>query len=290
MSYITNTNGTWGFGKQPYANISTKKNRLKQYDGNVYLEDGQEFEIELFNPSKVEALAVIKLNGQNISQSGIIVRPGERIWLERYLDKNNRFKFETYQVGNSKEVQEAIENNGSVEVEFFSKKIYTYINPSTGNYYHDSGAGWRAGTWQNGLYNIGGIVNTGGSMNTGGMFDGTITTSDNLNFYSTASDAYLSFDNSVSNNIVTDQSYKERLTETGRIAEGSKSDQSFVEVNMEFESIPCSKTKIKILPISQKKIYSQDIKKQAAVAHYCTDCGTKFKATWKFCATCGKKI
>jgi hypothetical protein len=122
------------------------------------------------------------------------------------------------------------------------------------------------------------------------MFDGTITTSDNLNFYSTASDAYLSFDNSVSNNIVTDQSYKERLTETGRIAEGSKSDQSFVEVNMEFESIPCSRTKIKILPISQKKIYSQDIKKQAAVAHYCTDCGTKFKATWKFCATCGKKI
>jgi len=285
MSYITNTNGTWGFGKQPYANISTKKNRLKKYDGNVYLEDGQEFEIELFNPSKVEALAVIKLNGQNISQSGIIVRPGERIWLERYLDKNNRFKFETYQVGNSKEVQEAIENNGSVEVEFFSKKIYTYINPSTGGYYHDNGANWRSGTWQNGLYNIGGVLSTGGNITN----TGTIAASDNFNFYSSASDAYISFDNSVSN-IVTDQSFKERLTETGRIAEGSKSDQEFVEVNMEFESVPCSRTKIKILPVSQKKIYSQDIKKQAAIAHYCTDCGTKFKATWKFCATCGKKI
>jgi hypothetical protein len=278
MSYITTS--TCGFGKKPYANISTKKNRLKQYDGNVYLEDGQEFEIELFNPSKVEVLAVIKLNGQSISQSGIIVRPGERIWLERYLDKNNRFKFETYQVGNSKEVQEAIENNGSVEVEFFAKKIYTYINPSTGGHYYDQGANWRSGNWQNGLFNI-------GSPLTGSA--GSFTTLTDSNCYFTNTSGYVEFDNSVSM-FCSEQPFKERLTETGRVAEGSKSNQEFVEVNMEFESIPCSRTKVKILPISQKKVYSQDIKKQAATAHYCTDCGTKFKATWKFCATCGKKI
>jgi hypothetical protein len=289
MTYIT-TN-TWG-GKLPYANISTKKNRLKQYDGNVYLEDGQEFEIELFNPSKTQVLAVIKLNGQSISQSGIIVRPGERIWLERYLDKNNRFKFETYQVGTSKEAQEAIANNGSVEVEFFNERVWSYINPSTGSIYIDQGASWRGG-WSNGLFNIGNPfgVTTGGSLSTYG------TTTSNANYTTTSGGSlnYSCADNSSDDFsadlcIVSEQFYKERLQETGRVAEGTKSDQEFVSVAASFDAYACAKTAIKILPLSQKKVYSQDIKKQAAIAHYCTDCGTKFKATWKFCATCGKKI
>lgn len=272
MTYIT-TN-TWGFSKLPYANISTKKNRLKKYDGNVYLEDGQEFEIELFNPSKAQVLAIIKLNGERISQSGIIVRPGERIWLERYLDKNNRFKFETYQVGNSKEVEEAIANNGLVEVEFYNEKKYTYINPSSGRIYNDQGSTWKGGYWETGLYNINGTVNNLNLNNT--------VTQDSF-YYNT------DVDFSADINIVNDQAYKERLQETGRVAEGAKSDQEFVSVSAEFETYACSRSTVKILPLSQKKIYSQDIKKQAT-AQYCTDCGTKIKATWKFCATCGKKI
>ncbi len=271
MTYIT-TN-TWGFGKLPYANISTKKNRLKKYDGNVYLEDGQEFEIELFNPSKTQVLAVIKLNGERISQSGIIVRPGERIWLERYLDKNNRFKFETYQVGTSKEVQEAIANNGSVEVEFFNERVWSYINPRNGSIYVDQGSTWKSGTWENGLYNINGAFNTN--------FNNVNLTNTSSSDMFTCSSADL--------NIINDQVFKERLQETGRVAEGSKSEQEFVSVAAEFDTYACAKSTIKILPLSQKKVYSQDIKKQAT-AQYCTDCGTKIKATWKFCATCGKKI
>ena len=280
MTYIT-TN-TWGFGKLPYANISTKKNRLKKYDGNVYLEDGQEFEIELFNPSKAQVLAIIKLNGERISQSGIIVRPGERIWLERYLDKNNRFKFETYQVGNSKEVEEAIANNGLVEVEFYNEKKYTYINPSSGRIYNDQGSTWKGGYWETGLYNIGSSVNNFNLVN--GNLNNTIT-NDSFIYNTNTSNV----DYSADINIVNDQAYKERLQETGRVSEGTKSDQEFVSVSAEFETYACARSLVKILPLSQKKIYSQDIKKQAT-AQYCTDCGTKIKATWKFCATCGKKI
>jgi hypothetical protein len=270
MTYIT-TN-TWGFTKLPCANISTKKNRLKQYDGNVYLEDGQEFEIELFNPSKTQVLAVIKLNGERISQSGIIVRPGERIWLERYLDKNNRFKFETYQVGTSKEVQDAIANNGSVEVEFFNEKVLSYINPVNGGIYVNQGSPWQNGTWENGFYNINGTLN---NLN---------LTSDSFSYNTSAN-----FNYSSDTSIVNDQIYKERLQETGRVAEGTKSEQEFVSISAEFDIYACTKSIIKILPLSQKKVYSQDIKKQAT-GQYCTDCGTKIKATWKFCATCGKKI
>jgi hypothetical protein len=279
MTYIT-TN-TWGFTKLPYANISTKKNRLKNYDGNVYLEDGQEFEIELFNPSKTQVLAVIKLNGERISQSGIIVRPGERIWLERYLDKNNRFKFETYQVGTSKEVQEAIANNGSVEVEFFNEKVWKYINPVNGGIYVNQGSPWQNGTWANGFYNINGTLNNA-NLNITTTHD---TFSHNCAHNSTDNAVEFSADLG----IVNDQIYKERLQETGRVAEGSKSEQEFVSIAAEFDSYACAKSTIKILPLGQKKVYSQDIKKQAA-AQYCTDCGTKIKATWKFCATCGKKI
>ena len=277
MTYIT-TN-TWGFTKLPCANISTKKNRLKNYDGNVYLEDGQEFEIELFNPSKAQVLAVIKLNGERISQTGIIVRPGERIWLERYLDKNNRFKFETYQVGNSKEVQEAIANNGIVEVEFFSEKKYSYINPSSGRIYNDQGSTWKGGYWEAGFYNINGTTNY---FNTANVNLNNTTTQDSFNYS-------VNVDYSGDLGIVNDQAFKERLQETGRVAEGTKSDQEFVSISAEFESYACARSTVKILPVSQKKVYSQDIKKQAT-SQYCTDCGTKTKATWKFCATCGKKI
>lgn len=279
MTYIT-TN-TWGFTKLPYANISTKKNRLKQYDGNVYLEDGQEFEIELFNPSKNQVLAVIKLNGERISQAGIIVRPGERIWLERYLDKNNRFKFETYQVGNSKEAQEAIANNGIVEVEFFNEKKYSYINPVNGGIYYDQGSTWKSGTWEKGFYNINGTTN---NFNLANVNLNNTTTQDS--FVHTTS---THFDFSADLSIANDQAYKERLQETGRVAEGAKSDQEFVSISAEFESYACARSTIKILPLSQKKVYSQDIKKQAA-GQYCTDCGAKVKATWKFCATCGNKV
>ena len=47
-----------------------------------------------------------------------VLRPGERVFLERYLDTPNRFKFETYTVGgNSEEVKKAIELNGLIKID-----------------------------------------------------------------------------------------------------------------------------------------------------------------------------
>lgn len=69
------------------------------------MKNGSEFELELFNPKQTTILAKIKINGSYIGGGGIVLRPGERVFLERYLDDAKKFLFETYNVdGGSSEV------------------------------------------------------------------------------------------------------------------------------------------------------------------------------------------
>src|SRR5210317_1858925 len=104
----------------PYAFITLNKQRVKQNGRNVYLKNGQQFELELFNPLNKSVLAKIKLNGNYLSGGGIVVKPGQRIFLERHLDTPKKFKYETYKVNlSSNEVLTAIQNNGDVSVEFY---------------------------------------------------------------------------------------------------------------------------------------------------------------------------
>ena len=86
----------------PSAYITKNKQRIKQHGQTVYLNDGDEFEIELHNPKNNPILAKILLNGKYIPGGGIVLRPGERVFLERYLDKDRKFLFETYSVDNTK--------------------------------------------------------------------------------------------------------------------------------------------------------------------------------------------
>ncbi len=106
MYNITNT---WSATKRPEAFVTKGKKRIKQFDGQVYLSDGDEYEIELFNPTQDVVLAKIKIDGDYIAGGGIVLRRGERVFLERFLDSPNKFKFSTYVVnGNNTEVQDAI--------------------------------------------------------------------------------------------------------------------------------------------------------------------------------------
>ena len=95
----------------PSSYITKGKQRIKQFGSKVYLKDKDNFEIELFNPTTGTILAKIKLNGKYASNSGIVLRPGERVFLERYLDSNNKFEFSTYEVSKGVEAQNAIRNN-----------------------------------------------------------------------------------------------------------------------------------------------------------------------------------
>ena len=124
----------YNFGsKEPSAFITVRKQRQKQNGKNVYLHDRTEFEIELHNPTNDSILAKISLNGNRISNSGVVLKPGQRVFLERYLDEDRKFLFETYEVSDSKTNQRAIENNGLVIVEFFNKMIFTNFSLSSVN-------------------------------------------------------------------------------------------------------------------------------------------------------------
>ena len=102
---------------EPTLFITKDKHRVKQHGNQtVYLKNGEEFELELFNPTPKKVLAQITLNEISLG-NGIILRPGERVFLERYLDDAKKFIFETYTVDkNNKQVLDAIKGAGAQEL------------------------------------------------------------------------------------------------------------------------------------------------------------------------------
>ena len=114
--------------QKPEAWITKKQGRLKVYGPNVFLKDGAYFEIELFNPTRSRVLAKIKVNGISISSGGIIVGPRQRVYLERFIDENCKFKFSVYEVEDTESVTDAIKNNGNIKVDFYSELAYHQPN------------------------------------------------------------------------------------------------------------------------------------------------------------------
>jgi rRNA maturation endonuclease Nob1 len=112
---------------------SKDRGRKKIYlNSKIYLDNNQEFLIELFNPTKDSVLAEIKVNGNNASGNGLILRPGERFYLDCFVGDKRKFIFKTYEVENSNESLNAIANNGFVEVSFFKEKVSSKYNTYIG--------------------------------------------------------------------------------------------------------------------------------------------------------------
>lgn len=237
---------------KPTAHITKKKSRLKVYNGHVvFLNDKDNFEFEIHNPTQKSVLCKIKINGEYISTSGVVIRPGQRVFLERFLDTNNKFEFSTYEVKDTSANRTAIDLNGDVRIEFYNEQTY---QPNYGLYVNGSST---IGTGSP-LWAIKRIFDYGNM---------TFTTSNS------APTAYYSNTSSVSNTI-----------ETGRVEKGQKSKQQFTNSYQNFEYNVSHQISLKILPLGTKNKTTDDIK------HYCTECGTKTKSKYKFCPSCGNKI
>lgn len=275
----------------PCAYITKDRKRLKQFGRNVYLNNGDEFQLELFNPSTTTVLAKIKLDGSYISGGGIVLKPGQRIFLERYLDDARKFKFEIYEVdGTSNEVLDAIAGNGDVVIDFFDEYKKPVRNNSItfvgGSYFNENT--YTPPTYVDNPYTVNGGVST--------------FTTTNVN-YSSTNTAGVNFDTASSNTFAGPnlRSETSRLLkkskpnsrsedtmdsiETGRVEKGESSDQSFKTVDKTFNHYTCATSIWKILPVSQKVYEKQDLKV------YCTNCGKKRKKdSDKFCSSCGNKF
>jgi hypothetical protein len=286
----------------PCAYISKDRKRLKQFGQTVYLNNGDEFQLELFNPSSTTVLAKIKLDGSYISGGGIVLKPGQRVFLERYLDDARKFKFETYEVdGTSNEVLDAIAGNGDVVIDFFDEykqpvwnNPITYVGGSFGGPIH--------------TYNSNPFTLTGGYV-------GNTTTTTSTNYSSTNTPGVSFNTTSISNTfagpnkrgilgpnkkgvlrslkskgnsrseVTMDGMLSMDSIETGRVEKGGSSDQSFKTVDKTFNHHTCASSVWKILPVSQKVYEKQDLKV------YCSNCGKKRKKdSDKFCSSCGNKF
>lgn len=267
--YYTTNNG------EPCAFITKAKQRLKQFGHNVYLQNSSEFEMELYNPTTKTVLAKIKLNGSYISGGGIIVKPGQRIFLERYLDDARKFKFETYEVdGDSKEVVNAISNNGDVTVEFYNEyepNTYTY------DWYLD-----KSNYWPKANYNTYDSTNIPKPRFSTSALNNIVGTSTTNCFYNSSVTMDFLNESNQQPKLKTLSMLRKSTLETGTVEKGGTSDQSFTYVNKKFNTYATATSYWKILPESQKPFEKQDIKV------FCTNCGAKRKKdSHKFCPKCG---
>lgn len=270
----------------PEAHITTNKNRLavSRPANSVYLDDGEAFEIELFNPTRKKVLAKIKLNGEYISQAGLVLNPGQRVYLERYLDTNNRFRFGTYEVDGSPEAMAAIASNGAVRVEFHDEWLpaIRVRNP----WYPDT-ADW---TYRPGQVVYGDPLGqmpdyqvhyTTDKTDNSGRQPAANTTCQCSAGTATAQNAGAFVSPEVSD-FSAAACYA--AVETGRVEKGEETAQAFVDSNDEFNPFATWSSEYRILPKSARPATASDLRT------YCTGCGRKMKPAWKFCPTCGEGI
>jgi hypothetical protein len=270
---------------KPTAHITKKKSRLKVYNGHVvFLNDKDNFEFEIHNPKQKSVLCKIKLNGEYISTSGVVLRPGQRVFLERFLDSNNKFEFSTYKVKDTSENRSAIDLNGDVLVEFYDEQEVNnnFLISNRTNY----GSGIVYGSRTNDyIPKFGTTIST-----TGGVYNTTTTTYNTSNAIftsSVSSDTFRSkFDTSKTllSGKPNSLKKKSKSIETGRVEKGDESDQSFTNSYEQFNYHTSHTIKFKIEPASTKNIEVDEIR------NYCPECGKKQKKEHKFCPSCGIKL
>jgi len=279
--------------EMPSANIAINKSRMKVYDKKsdiptYYLQKGQEFQIELFNPTSNIILAKISLNNKAISQGGLVLKPGQRVFLDRYIDVAKKFKFDTYEVANTSEVKEAIKDNGDFKVEFFKEQVVRPImdfHPTwTRTYYNQPQfnqpltnqpiyGGSSAGGWSGEVNcSTSGICGSAGEVTLDSLDLGDIQTTN--------------ISNSLRSKPRRLKKKSKKSIETGRVEMGTTSKQELTTVSYNFDSFSFHTVTYKMLPVSQKINTVKDTK----VAKYCVECGSKQKPNNKFCPNCGTRV
>lgn len=281
--------------KTNYSNMSAiavNKSLLKEYQTSygrtVYLDKDSEFQIKLFNPNTEIVAAEVFVNEKSLGEK-IIIRPGQLIWLERYLDEAKKFRFDTYEVDASvEEVKQAIRNNGDIKVKFYKEKVpdnYNLIEnligfthyPYCGKVEINSTPNWNNSDIKCSTIDL-----------TGTLASSNIATMDSYSCNcSTMYNINRTIDTTMSSYSTATKSKREiqQQTETGRVEKGGYSNQRFTTINLDIESYPFATEEIKLLPKSQKPVYKEDLEKL-----YCPQCGRKVKTKFKYCPFCGEKL
>jgi hypothetical protein len=271
----------------PTAHITINKSRIKTYPYNqIFMSDGQEFQIELNNYTQYVWLAMISVNGEKCSDSGLVLKPGEHVFLDTpditsSGKKKHKFKFETYEIEQGR--SHLVADNGKIEIEFYKKRQLPnwLIQPVTTHIYHHRDITPRPPFQPYGPF----WYSTGGTADPN--FSGTVTisnSSDNITFTNNCN-AEINDCSEVSLGKSEKCSLPVPTEETCRIEKGSKSKQKFHKTNYDFESYASHTEEFQIFPISQRRVTIQE-----ATREYCTQCGKRRKKNHTFCPKCGTRF
>lgn len=287
MTYISNfSSGT--FKESPEAVVTVNRNRLKQYSGSYYIKNETNFELEIFNPCSFKIGAQITLQGVNIGM--ILVKPGERIYLDRFINENKKFLFTTYDVGFNNASLNAIKDNGNLKISFFKEPDFTL--------------GLLSGTINTSVYYTNQVFNQPSLLNiesnstmpymsttTYSNGTNTLNTSGSVGCTLTNTGLLSNQNNSVRHNYTEKnitpkdfQKAKSKNFRTGIVEKGSASNQSLTTTYGNY-TVYINEITYKLLPYENRPVEATEIRK------YCTSCGVRIKKpTWKFCPDCGEKI
>lgn len=262
--------------KEPKAWIvsSNDRGRKSIKKGKVFLKDKESFEIELFNPLQDSVLADIKLNGKLISKSGLVLRPGQRFYLDCFIDDKKKFLFNTYEIdSNDEESVKATEKNGLLEVFFYKEEVITLDNWKS-KFDRIIVEKWYPYYPYNPYtcYPTQPTIWYGTTCGTGNVNSSSNTVTTNAMYLSTTNASYTSGVDLINMNIGGSLNMMNvNSMETGRVEKGEKSSQKFTEIDMDFENHYISSTIIQIIPDSRKPLETKDLKRKESKSNDVVD-------------------
>ena len=238
---------------------STRQETRNKAGSTYFLNDGDEYIIQLDNGTPNVVLARIEIDGVYISPAGVVLYPGQVIDLERYIDSPQKFKFVTYTVPEKN--GDAIRDNGKIKVEFYNQYLPSVYSPPMWSLRPMRSSSGRC------------LTIPGGSVST------PTTATPQYVDPNVWSVSYASDSDTFTVNYSVD-----RELHTGKTIPGGHSSQEFVDIEMQFNSWPFWTTELFLKPMSE---YVKLGKKETAV--YCPTCGRRFRKKERFCPQCGTK-
>lgn len=257
----------------PECDILVNKQIRKTYGkkkNKVYLNDGDHIQLNLFNPLYHRIGVQLEFNGEK-EEKMLILNPGQKVLLDRFIDTKKKIKFGTYFVDGSKgEVKEAIKKNGNMRIHFWYEKLKQPMIYATSGSSGPSGTGGISGSsgteWTNKLNYKKSTRSYGlphyGNINSKWtpVLDQPYSTLSNMNGMGncqstdskfTLDGTFTILDTSNSNSrIYTSNSVEPKLEETGRVEKGEKSKQKMKEIDFESDKVFYVK-EFKLLPFSK---------------------------------------
>lgn len=265
--------------KDELAKIAISKNLIKEYKSSnsertVYLNDGTEFQIYLKNPYQTHLGIKIYVNNQAIGGNMLVLRPGQSFWLDRFINENRKFLFNTYEIENTAEMKYATNNNGKVKIEFYHEKEETpcfngmLATPLKTNF-----------DWTTCNINCSPAISSNEPTS---VYYCSTRDIGNLSAKAAPNPKLTSMSYSTSVNAIKTNDLS---LETGRVEKGGVSRQEFEYCDINFDYYAFKTENILILPTSRKQIRAEETRRR-----YCSQCGKKVHPKDKFCSNCGAKL